>query len=153
MPSDLTGEDAERRQWMGLLARAPEDELLRLWTAFDARPRFEWLRRPETGAVMVRGRMGAVGDAFNLGEMTVTRASLALEDGSVGHAYVQGRSKAKAEAAALIDALMQTDVATGLRRAVLEPLSDRLDAARRARAGKAAATRVEFFTLARGEDE
>ena len=49
------------------------------------------IRAPEIGAVMVRGRVGGAGDAFNLGEMTVTRCSLRLACGAVGHGYVQGR--------------------------------------------------------------
>jgi alpha-D-ribose 1-methylphosphonate 5-triphosphate synthase subunit PhnG len=110
------------------------------------------LRAPEIGAVMVRGRIGAEGAAFNLGEMTVTRCSLRLATGEVGHAHVQGRDRGHARHAALVDALMQGPEAPALRASVLEPLS-RDEAARRAgRAARAAATRVEFFTLARGED-
>ena len=52
----------------------------------------EWLRRPEIGPVMVRGRTGATGLAFNMGEMTVTRCSLRLQGGVVGHGFVQGRA-------------------------------------------------------------
>ncbi|MEY8839926.1 phosphonate C-P lyase system protein PhnG [Cribrihabitans sp. XS_ASV171] len=150
---DSQGAPTQARQdWMGLLARAPEDELAALWGKVAQRPAFDWLRPPETGGVMVRGRTGATGSAFNLGEMTVTRCALALGDGTVGHGYVQGRSRAKAEAAALIDAMMQTDAADDLRRAVLEPLERNMAEARRTRAAKAAATKVDFFTMVRGED-
>ncbi|WP_170769861.1 phosphonate C-P lyase system protein PhnG [Ruegeria lacuscaerulensis] len=141
-----------RRAWMGLLARAPEDALMALWQKYATPPRFEWLRRPEIGGVMVRGRAGATGTPFNLGEMTVTRCSVVLEDGTVGHGYVQGRSKPKSEAAALIDALMQTAAADEVRAQVIAPLSERVQADHTRRAAKAAATKVEFFTLVRGED-
>ncbi len=141
-----------RRGWMGLLARAPGDRVMALWGEFSPRPEFRWLRRPETGAVMVRGRMGGTGAPFNLGEMTVTRCSLTLADGTIGHGYVQGRGHARAEAAALIDALMQTPEAAAVNRAILEPLSEAMDTARATRAAKAAATKVDFFTLVRGED-
>ncbi|WP_170790310.1 phosphonate C-P lyase system protein PhnG [Ruegeria lacuscaerulensis] len=141
-----------RRAWMGLLARAPEDALMALWQKYATPPRFEWLRRPEIGGVMVRGRAGATGAPFNLGEMTVTRCSVVLEDGTVGHGYVQGRSKPKSEAAALIDALMQTAAANDVRAQVIAPLSEGVQADRTRRAAKAAATKVEFFTLVRGED-
>uniref|UniRef100_UPI000AF7F616 phosphonate C-P lyase system protein PhnG n=1 Tax=Leisingera sp. F5 TaxID=1813816 RepID=UPI000AF7F616 len=97
-------------------------------------------------------RMGGSGAPFNLGEMTVTRCTLSLEDGTVGHGYVQGRSKAKAGMVAKIDALMQTGAAAGLRAAVLDPLSAERKARKATRAAKAAATKVEFFTLVRGED-
>ena len=126
-----------------------------LWEASDLPPLADghaWLRRPESGAVMLRGRAGAVGAPFNLGEMTVTRAALRLATGEVGHAWVQGRDKRKATLAALADALMQTEAAERVETAILAPLREEAEARRTARASRAAATRVEFFTLVRGED-
>ncbi|WP_425051566.1 phosphonate C-P lyase system protein PhnG [Psychromarinibacter sp. S121] len=143
-------DEAVRRHWMGLLARAPEGRVAAL--SADLPRAFDWLRAPEIGAVMVRGRAGGTGGPFNLGEMTVTRCSLKLADGTVGHGYVQGRRKADAEAAALVDALMQTDASDQVRAAVLDPLETEETGRRAARAAKAAATKVEFFTLVRGED-
>lgn len=84
--------------------------------------------------------------------MTVTRCSLKLLGGEVGHAYVQGRDKAHATRAALVDALMQTAQAAAVRRHVLNPLEQLMTQARGTRAAKAAATKVDFFTMARGED-
>ncbi|MDT8855452.1 phosphonate C-P lyase system protein PhnG [Paracoccaceae bacterium Fryx2] len=143
-------DDADRKHWMGLLARARPDRLAALMPA-DL-PRHAFLRAPEVGAVMVQGRTGAVGAPFNLGEMTVTRCALRLEDGTVGHAHVQGRDRDHATRAALIDALMQGPRALALRRDVLEVLAAEETARRADRAARAAATRVEFFTLVRGED-
>lgn len=142
----------DRKGWMSLLASADEAQLTELWQACGADPACEFLRAPEAGGVMVRGRMGGTGAPFNLGEMTVTRCALSLEDGTVGHGYVQGRSKAKAEIAAKVDALMQTDAAASLRAAVLAPLAAERRAQKDTRAAKAAATKVEFFTMVRGED-
>ncbi|MDX8351840.1 phosphonate C-P lyase system protein PhnG [Cognatiyoonia sp. IB215182] len=142
---------ADRKAWMSLLAKAPAADLARLWGGVEA-PDYTFLRPPEIGGVMVRGRAGAVGAAFNLGEMTVTRCSLKLACGTVGHAYVQGRNKDHAVRAALIDALMLTDRADDIRRAVLTPLEQALTATKARRAAKAAATKVDFFTVARGED-
>lgn len=144
--------NAARKAWMGLLARAPEGRAAALLDAAAARADFTWLRAPEMGSVMVRGRAGGTGAPFNLGEMTVTRCSLRLACGTVGHAYVQGRRKADAEAAALIDALMQTDRAGAVRRSVLDPLEAEEAERKRRRAAKAAATKVDFFTMVRGED-
>jgi alpha-D-ribose 1-methylphosphonate 5-triphosphate synthase subunit PhnG len=110
------------------------------------------LRPPEIGAVMVRGRIGATGGAFNLGEMTVTRCSVRLADGTVGHGYVQGRDRAHATRAAVVDALMQTDAAPQIGTGVIDALAAEMDRARQVRAEKAAATRVDFFTMIRGED-
>ena len=137
---------------MGLLARAPAGRAAVLLDALGPRPAFGWLRRPEIGAVMVRGRAGATGAPFNLGEMTVTRCALRLASGAVGHGWVQGRDRPGAEAAALLDALLGTAEGSRLRAAVLDPLAAEEAHRRAARAGRAAATRVDFFTLIRGED-
>ncbi len=149
---DSFDEENPRKAWMSLLAKAPEGRVAQLLDAAMSRPAFSWLRAPEIGSTMVRARAGGTGALFNLGEMTVTRCALTLESGEVGHAYIQGRCKPDAEAAALVDALMQTQAAEELRRTVLEPLEAELSAAKAARAAKAAATKVDFFTVARGED-
>lgn len=148
--STAVGDTVARRDWMGLLARARPDQLAAL---MPETPAHAFLRPPEVGAVMVRGRVGATGAPFNLGEMTITRCTLRLECGAVGHAHVQGRDKAHATRAAIIDALMQTDTAADLRARVLDPLARTETDRRRARAEKAAATKVEFFTMVRGEDK
>ncbi|MCE8537691.1 phosphonate C-P lyase system protein PhnG [Ruegeria pomeroyi] len=150
--ADQEKDTAARQGWMGLLARAPEAALMALWDRIEERPAYNWLRAPETGGVMVRGRTGGTGAPFNLGEMTVTRCALVLGDGTVGHAYVQGRSRVKAEAAAMIDALMQTEAADRIRARVLNPLAAQMAERAESRAARAAATKVEFFTLVRGED-
>jgi len=149
---DTFDEHAERKTWMGILAKAPAGRVAELLDAAIERPDFTWLRAPEIGSTMVRGRAGATGAPFNLGEMTVTRCALTLPSGEIGHAYIQGRRKADAEAAALVDALMQGDQADTVRAAVIDPLSQDQTAAKAARAAKAAATKVEFFTMTRGED-
>lgn len=136
----------DRQAWMGLVARAQPADLAAL---MPDEPAFDWLRAPQVGTTMVRGRISATGAPFNLGEMTLTRCALRLTGGTEGHAYVQGRDKDHARRAALVDALMQTEQAAQVRASVLEPLAAAEDTRRRARAGRAAATRVEFFTLAR----
>ena len=141
-----------RAAWMSLLARAPADRLKSLWQDADADPSVQDLRRPEIGTAMVRGRAGATGAPFNLGEMTITRCSVELDCGTIGHAYVQGRDSDKARIAAIVDALMQTEAAPRLDAAVLAPLRADREATEAARAACAAATKVEFFTMVRGED-
>ena len=150
--ADEIGAVSDRQAWMGLLARSPEGRVADLFEGAGAGPDYEWLRPPEIGSIMVRGRAGGSGAPFNIGEMTVTRCALQLVSGEVGHAYVQGRDKGHATRAALIDALMQTEQSGALRRAVLDPLEAEMAAGRAARAEKAAATKVDFFTMVRGED-
>jgi alpha-D-ribose 1-methylphosphonate 5-triphosphate synthase subunit PhnG len=147
-----TDPNAARKSWLSLLAKSPADDVARLWTELRILPDHTLLRAPEIGGVMVRGRAGAIGAAFNLGEMTVTRASVKLSDGTIGHGYVQGRSKAHALQAALVDALMQTKAADVVEGGLLVPLRDAMDARNAGRAAKAAATKVDFFTMVRGED-
>lgn len=135
---------------MGVLARAVPAELAAAFATLGPAPEHRQIRPPQTGLVMARGRTGATGDAFNLGEVSATRCSVELAEGAVGHAYVLGRDRDHALVAALCDALLQTDRAEAVRRAVIAPLA-RAEAQRRAaQASKAAATRVEFFTLVRG---
>ncbi|MBI1219564.1 MAG: phosphonate C-P lyase system protein PhnG [Rhodobacteraceae bacterium] len=139
----------DRKSWMGLLAKARPAALAALW---DEAVPHEVLRAPEVGAVMVQGRMGGTGAPFNLGEMTVTRCSLRLATGEVGHATVQGRDKDHARRAAMLDALLQGPRRAEVRARVLAPLGAQRAREAEHRAAKAAATRVDFFTLVRGED-
>lgn len=148
----MSDPNASRKGWLSLLAGSRAADVARRWAALDMAPAYTTLRSPEIGGVMVRGRAGAIGAPFNLGEMTVTRASVKLADGTVGHGYVQGRSKDHALQAALVDALMQTDAADAVETALLTPLRDAITARKTDRAAKAAATKVDFFTMVRGED-
>ena len=143
--------DTTRQARMGLVAKTPPARLAALMEGIVV-PGFDWLRAPEVGGVMVRGRMGGTGAPFNMGEMTVTRCALRLATGEVGHGYVQGRDKAHAERAALVDAMMQTDIADTLQAKVLDPLADAAMTEKATRAAKAAATKVDFFTMVRGDD-
>jgi len=148
----ISDPNAARKEWLGLLARSAAADVARLWHALGMDAPHTELRAPEIGGVMVRGRAGAVGAAFNLGEMTVTRASVKLADGTVGHGYVQGRSRDHAVQAALVDALMQTQAAPRIEGGMLAPLRNTMGTSRQDRASKAAATKVDFFTMVRGED-
>lgn len=142
---------SQRQEWMGLIARAQAARLAQLMPDL---PAHQVLRPAQIGTVMVQGRAGGTGAAFNLGEVTVTRASVVLEDGgAVGHGYVQGRDKGHALRAAVIDALMQGARAGAIRAQVLDALAVEEAARKAAKAARAAATKVEFFTLVRGEDQ
>ena len=140
-----------RQQAMALLAQAPGKRLGELWAAWSDRPAYHRVRGPETGLVMVRGRAGGGGNPFNLGEATVTRATVRLESGEIGHAYGLGRDGDKAVIAACFDALLQRDP-DAVEALVLGPLRAELAAADQLKRDETAATRVDFFTMVRGDD-
>ncbi len=111
------------------------------------------MRGPETGLVTVRGRIGGGGAPFNVGEATVTRATVRLPSGEVGHAYALGRDREKARLSAIADALWQDPKRRGLVESrLLAPLRAMLADADRRRREETAATKVDFFTMVRGED-
>jgi len=135
---------------MATVARATVGEL----AALDAMAAgsAEMLRAPEIGLVMVRGRIGGDGAPFNLGEATVTRAAVSLPGGEIGFGHVMGRDREKARLAALADALWQAPATREAVEALLAPVRTRLDAETATRRERAAATRVDFFTMVRGDN-
>ncbi|WP_136069110.1 phosphonate C-P lyase system protein PhnG [Modicisalibacter radicis] len=141
-----------RSQRQRVLSLTPRERLEPRWSALGIARPHRCVRGPEIGMAMVRGRVGATGNAFNLGEMTLTRASVTLEDGALGHGWVRGRDLRHAELIALIDACaQQEDLRERIDGELIAPLADEI-ANRHAEASRtAAATRVDFFTMVRGE--
>jgi alpha-D-ribose 1-methylphosphonate 5-triphosphate synthase subunit PhnG len=137
---------------MAVLAKADCAVLEAYWRGLAEPPEYALLRPAETGLVMVRGRISGTGAPFNLGEMTMTRCAIRLTCGTVGFGHVAGRDRRHAELAAVFDALLQTG---RWHDRVQRDLIDRLAADRAAERDAAerriAATKVEFFTLVRGE--
>ena len=140
-----------RKAVMVVLAHAGTAEISgRLKTI--ALPAHENLRDPESGLVMVRGRVGGDGAAFNLGEATVSRAAVRLSTGEVGFGYTLGRDGRKAEMIALCDAMVQSaEFADIVESKVVAPLRATMITERNRKAAETAATRVDFYTLVRGE--
>ncbi|MGU3667580.1 phosphonate C-P lyase system protein PhnG [Methylobacterium sp. A49B] len=145
------GEIAARQDMMALCADAGRDDLEAAVATLEV-PAAEDLRPPETGLVMATGRIGGDGRSFNLGEVSVTRAAIRLDGVGTGFAYHLGRDRAKARLAAILDALWQDPGRRGRVEEALAPAALRIEAARRQAARRTAATRVDFLTLARGED-
>lgn len=140
-----------RQAMMRVMAGASREDLAEALARLGAVPEARDLRTPESGLVMLRGRAGGEGRPFNLGEATVTRAAVRLDDGRTGFAYQLGRDAVKARFAAILDALWQ-GAERGAVEAALDPIRDRLAAAAALKARRVAATRVDFFTMVRGED-
>jgi alpha-D-ribose 1-methylphosphonate 5-triphosphate synthase subunit PhnG len=142
---------AQRKAAMSVLAHSDAAGITARLAAI-ALPAFEDLREPENGLVMVRGRIGGDGAAFNLGEATVSRAAVRLSSGEVGFGYTLGRDREKARIIALCDAMVQSSEFSELvETKVIAPLREALAAERNRKAAEAAATRVDFYTLVRGE--
>ena len=120
---------------------------------------YTFLRRPEAGLVMLEGRAGNSGQRFNLGEVLVTRCVVRLEpktrgQATEGYAFIQGNRPRHAELAAVFDALLQQEgMAEQLGQSLLAPLAARREDVLRKRVQETAPTRVEFFTMVRGENE
>jgi alpha-D-ribose 1-methylphosphonate 5-triphosphate synthase subunit PhnG len=146
--------ESVRRKALAILARADLSALAEAWRGLPEAPVFEVLRRPEFGLVMARGRIGGGGAPFNLGEVTMTRCVVRLETGEVGYGNVMGRDAERAELVARFDALAQAEryreyVNTNL----LAPVAARAQREDETVRQETAATRVNFFTMVRGEDE
>jgi alpha-D-ribose 1-methylphosphonate 5-triphosphate synthase subunit PhnG len=138
-----------RQHWMAVLAKSEVSAIEARLSAVAPLPGHTRLRGPETGLVMVQGRAGGSGSAFNLGEMTVTRCTVHNARGVLGHAYIAGRDSRKAELAAALDAALQDPTeGAALERAVVGPLAAAQAAADSRVAAQAATTKVDFFTLA-----
>lgn len=143
-----------RRRRLRILVEAEAGDLARRIAALGPLPAWHRLRRSEIGLVMVRGRIGGEGAPFNLGEATATRCAIALETGETGFGYLLGRDALKGEAIALLDALSQRpEWCARIESEIVAPIAEATRRADAALAAKAAATRVDFFTMVRGEDD
>ncbi|WP_293425058.1 phosphonate C-P lyase system protein PhnG [Phreatobacter sp.] len=149
-PPETSPAKADRQVFMALAARATAAELAPLEAL--AGPGIRMLRAPEIGLVMVRGRIGGDGAPFNLGEATVTRAAVSLATGETGFGHVLGRDRDKARLAALADALWQAPSTREAAENVFAPVRARLAAEATLAKTRAAATRVDFFTMVRGDN-
>jgi alpha-D-ribose 1-methylphosphonate 5-triphosphate synthase subunit PhnG len=145
--------DTVRRQrHLAALTRAERGLLEEAFARLQPAPRYAVVKPAETGLVMVRGRAGGTGGPFNLGEMTVTRCVVRSEQGAVGVGYIAGRDRRKAELVAIFDALLQNPAhARQLERDVIVSAEQHHRERQAAILARAAATRVDFFTVVRGE--
>jgi alpha-D-ribose 1-methylphosphonate 5-triphosphate synthase subunit PhnG len=149
MTADPDIRDMKNRQrWMGVLSKARAMELGAALDAVGDVPQYEYIRPPEFGSVLLRGRIGGNGSPFNFGEATMTRCTLRLASGGpMGFGYVLGRNKRHAEIAAIFDALLQAGSAKAFAQV------DRLERGQSARDARetaaTASSKVDFFVLAR----
>lgn len=143
---------AARQQWLAVLARASLPQLEAGLPSLETLPALTQVRPAEVGMVMLRGRIGGTGNPFNVGEASVVRCAVRLGDGPLGVSYALGRDKRRAELAAVCDALLQDPRHhDALQRELIQPIA-REQAKKRAQThNDVAQSKVEFFTLVRGE--
>jgi len=142
----------QRQKWMATLSRSSCQELEDAWQEISEKPDYHYLRKPEIGSIMVRGRVGGRGVQFNLGEITVTRCTLKTSKGIVGVSYIIGRNTRRAELVALFDAILQDplyykDVSS----TIISRLKASYDKKKAEISKEASTTKVDFFTMVRGE--
>lgn len=152
MDSHFTTTD--RQRWMAVLAHCPPHMLAERWQTLALNPQYETLRPAETGLVQLKARAGATGEAFFAGDATLTRAAVRLTSGICGYSWILGRDKTHAERCALVDALMQDkQLHPTLLETLIHPLAAHREAQLRQREAEVNASRVDFFTLVRGDNE
>ncbi len=144
---------SERQAWLAVLARASRIELeAKLELANESLLTLQRVRPAEVGMLMLRGRVGGTGNPFNLGEASVVRCAVRLGNGPLGVAYALGRDKRRAELAAVFDALLQDPQHhDDLQSKLIEPLATAQSQARDQLQGEVVTSKVEFFTLVRGD--
>jgi alpha-D-ribose 1-methylphosphonate 5-triphosphate synthase subunit PhnG len=155
VPSQTLPAEAVRQRWMRTLATAGPDTLEMAWECWEPKPAVQAIRGPEAGLVMVRGRIGGTGARFNLGEATVTRATVRLHGellatDTVGTSYVLGTDLEHARLAAIFDALLaDPELRERVLAEVITPLEQAQAERDRLRHAEARSTLVDFFTVAR----
>ncbi|MBB1199180.1 phosphonate C-P lyase system protein PhnG [Enterobacteriaceae bacterium 89] len=144
---------ATRQRWMSALAHSEPAQLAARIQALKLTPEYEAIRTPESGLVQIQARMGATGDRFFAGDATLTRAAVRLADGTLGYSWILGRDKAQAERCAVIDALLQLPAHfQTLMETLIAPLEAERAARIAARQAEVNTSRVDFFTLVRGDN-
>lgn len=146
---DSQASNTLRQRWMRTLSHADE---LASYTDLLTQESYQTIRPPEIGMVMVLGRMGGSGAPFNLGETTIARCAVRSAEGYVGFGYVVGRDKCRAELAAMADAQLQGGRQDYWMQTLILPLEQARQTKLAVHQAEHAATRVEFFTLVRGEN-
>jgi alpha-D-ribose 1-methylphosphonate 5-triphosphate synthase subunit PhnG len=143
---------SNRARRIRALSLGDRDLLAALMDELGPMPEVELLRGPERGLIMVQGRLDGGGSPFNLGDLLLTRCAVRA-GGHVGHGFRAGDEPEAAFLAALADALAENPDRAPAIGAVVAKLEAALAAAEAAEAERTLKTKVEFLTMARGEDD
>ncbi len=140
----------DRQQWLSILTQQKEE--INHYAQNLKAKKYDIVRAPEIGMAMVKGKTAGEGQVFNLGEVTVTRCVVRIEGGTMGFGYVVGRNQDQALLIALADAYLQGADQAMWQKTLLEPLNTSLQKRLKAQENKVQTTKVDFFTMVRGED-
>ena len=145
---------SRRQILMSTLAHAGLAKIREKWRQSIDDYAFKYIRKPEVGMVMAVGRADGSGEPFNLGEVSVSRCAIQLAGGETGIGYVKGRSFDHALHIALLDALSQTHTHKHLiwRQVILPLIQDHQKQLQRQQK-KTQQSKVDFFTMVRGETD
>jgi len=142
-----------RQRWMSVLAHSQPTALRERLRVLNVAPEYETIRAPEIGLVQIQARMGGTGERFFAGDATLTRSVIRLKSGTLGYSYQLGRDKQHAEQCAVIDALLQEPTHfQSLMETLIAPLEADRAARIAARQAEVNTSRVDFFTLVRGDN-
>ena len=142
--------DSQRAQWLSILAQTDPEQLDQAWQNITDKPEYRFLRKPETGMILVQARAGNTGKRFNFGEMTVSRCAVQTAGGQTGFGYVAGFRKQAAERIAVLDAMLQDPARYDeLKTGYIDPMAQKIESQKDQVASRAGATKVNFFTMPR----
>lgn len=149
---DVIAATKDRKKWIGLLGCADPKDLEAARDDLTEGLDIRYVVKPETGMIMVQAKSDGSNARFNLGEVTVSRCVLDVKNKYTGTAWIMGSDLRHAELAALFDGLLQDpDYHDLLASTLMKDLKKKQAAKNRQLAEDASDTRVEFFTLKRGE--
>lgn len=141
----------QRQEWISLLGSADPVWLEKQNTCLNLDLEPVFIVKPETGMIMMQARQDGSGPRFNLGEVTVSRCILKLGT-TMGYSMVMGSNLRHAQLAALFDALLQKpEQGLNLQNNLVPKLRQIRDQKRREYKEDIETSKVEFFTLKRGE--
>ncbi len=144
--------EKNRKEWIGLLGSADPMDLEAAKKELIKGMDITHVVKPETGMIMVQAKADGSNGRFNLGEVTVSRCVLEVKKKYMGTSWVMGSDLRHAELAALFDGMLQDPVTHDkLAATLIKQLRIKQTAKNERLAQDAADTRVEFFTLKRGE--
>lgn len=143
-------ENRDRAGWMAVLARATRSEIVAAVEKIDM-PDIDIVKPAEVGTIMLEGRAGGSGQRFNAGEATMTRCVVRVGE-TLGFSYALGRDKEKAVLCAALDGLLQNPAHRNeIFEHVIAPIAAAYAKRQEEASRRAAATKVDFFTMVRGD--